>query len=356
MPSLFSDGLIHVCIPHSACYHICPGILELAQFISFVKPVTIVTVQIALDSMDNGIDESQLLAIERASFYFPGMRNPLPTSLNHIRSYLNTSTSLSLTASRDNTPLPTATRTLRSTDPVIGCYTHASTQGRGYGVPPSACPDGYDLQGDLCYRSCPSGYYGIGPVCWQSCPDGFSDTGTGCQKWASSYGKGCCCLHNPCCGNPFSGCFYDWSCNNGCCDNCKAGYSDTGCTCYSPPDYFIKSTFGRGAGTAMICPYGMVYDAGLCYAPCPTGFNGIGPICWKSNCPNPAYPTPCGTGVCTDSVDDCTQYETNIALSTADAVASSATDAYNYEDPTVGTSDGGENLGAQTINSIQGQC
>ena len=60
----------------------------------------------------------------------------------------------------------------------------------------------------------PAGYYGVGPVCWKKCSDGWSDTGTSCQKWASSYGKGCCCTI-------FS---------RGCCHNCQSGYTDTGCS------------------------------------------------------------------------------------------------------------------------------
>ena len=33
--------------------------------------------------------------------------------------------------------------------------------------------------------------------------------------------------------------------------------------------------------TEMICPEGKVKDAGLCYKPCPEGFKGVGPVCWK---------------------------------------------------------------------------
>ena len=33
--------------------------------------------------------------------------------------------------------------------------------------------------------------------------------------------------------------------------------------------------------TDMICPEGKVKDAGLCYKPCPDGYKGVGPVCWK---------------------------------------------------------------------------
>ena len=29
------------------------------------------------------------------------------------------------------------------------------------------------------------------------------------------------------------------------------------------------------------CPDGKQKDAGLCYNPCPEGFKGVGPVCWK---------------------------------------------------------------------------
>ena len=326
----------------------------MAYFVSFLKPVKTVIVEIVvIKNATEVVNSSSLLAIQSSHFYFPGRLNPLPAP-GYRR--IPNPTPNTVVSNRTG---PSGGRRLRQDDtPVIGCYTSASTAGRGVGSPPSTCPDGYERQGSLCYPLCPTGYYGVGPVCWQSCPSGFSDTGTGCQKWASSYGKGCCCVHNPCCGNPFSGCFYDWSCNNGCCSTCKPGYSDTGCTCYSPPDYFIKSTTGRGAGTTMDCPSGTEYDAGLCYPTCPTGWNGVGPLCWKENCPNPNYPTPCGVGVCTDNSYDCTQYNINIGLSTADSVASAASDEDDSYDGFEGTEDGesDDTLADQTINSIKGQC
>ena len=33
--------------------------------------------------------------------------------------------------------------------------------------------------------------------------------------------------------------------------------------------------------TNLVCPEGKQKDAGLCYNPCPEGFKGVGPVCWK---------------------------------------------------------------------------
>ena len=31
----------------------------------------------------------------------------------------------------------------------------------------------------------------------------------------------------------------------------------------------------------LVCPEGKQKDAGLCYNPCPEGYKGVGPVCWK---------------------------------------------------------------------------
>jgi hypothetical protein len=45
-----------------------------------------------------------------------------------------------------------------------------------------------------------------------------------------------------------------------------------------------KNSYGRGAGTPLICAPGTEYQAGLCYVPCKSGYYGVGPFCWIS-CP-----------------------------------------------------------------------
>jgi len=76
--------------------------------------------------------------------------------------------------------------------------------------------------------------------------------------------------------------------------NCNSGYSAAGCNTCSPDcedgmvDVGIscqKSSYGRGAGSVLVCQPGQEEDAGLCYQPCNAGYNGIGPVCWGS-CPS----------------------------------------------------------------------
>jgi hypothetical protein len=52
---------------------------------------------------------------------------------------------------------------------------------------------------------------------------------------------------------------------------------------------FIKSPFeksyGRSAGTPMVCADGKDTDGGLCYQKCSDGYKGVGPVCWQK-CPD----------------------------------------------------------------------
>ena len=165
------------------------------------------------------------------------------------------------------------------------------------GVPLSRCDPHEDKSGLLCYPKCRSGYNGVGPVCWsscggdrdvgalcrhyckpgykevlgvcwQTCPGGYKDTGAFCDTGVHIYGKGCCCVRA-----------YGRS---RCCNNCRAGYNDDGCTCrrhhiftkhsYVPRTY-AKHSYGRGWGTPMKCEYGLDNIAGLCYKKCNPGYN-----------------------------------------------------------------------------------
>lgn len=109
----------------------------------------------------------------------------------------------------------------------------------------------------------------------------------------------------------------------------------------------------------MSCQPDQESDANLCYSPCPTGFNGIGPLCWRYNCPNPKYPTSCGAGVCTDNDYDCQQYALNVAASTAESVGGAA--ACTYEGAACdmwlsSQEQNGATLASKTIDSISGNC
>ncbi|HYA14554.1 MAG TPA: OmpH family outer membrane protein [Syntrophales bacterium] len=68
--------------------------------------------------------------------------------------------------------------------------------------------------------------------------------------------------------------------------------------------YCYRDSYGRGVGKPMKCKAGEQEDAGLCYAPCQSGYKGVGPVCWQS-CPSGfrddgaycAKPRPYGRGV-----------------------------------------------------------
>ncbi len=133
--------------------------------------------------------------------------------------------------------------------------------GRGVGKPISACDasKGLEKSGALCYPTCkradPS-YYGVGPVCWQHCRDGYVDEGALCRKHGSIV-------------------------------------------------TYAKKSYGRGAGYPLTCPAGQEEDAALCYPPCPSGFYGVGPVCWE-RCPVATNPTDGGAVCCTNGTE-CSQ-------------------------------------------------
>lgn len=72
----------------------------------------------------------------------------------------------------------------------VNCYKNSTV--RGAGVPISACPEGMEKDGLLCYPKCKEGYTGVGPVCWENCPEHFVDTGAFCNpKIISGDNSGC---------------------------------------------------------------------------------------------------------------------------------------------------------------------
>lgn len=171
-----------------------------------------------------------------------------------------------------------------------GCW--LSAYGRGVGKAISACGEGQEKDGLLCYPTCDSGYYGVGPVCWQSCPSDFKDTGLDCLK-PSAYGRGAGyviwekskCEKENSQGCEKSGLLWYPNCKEGfhavgccvCSPDCQDGMTDIGISC-------AKKSYGRTAGTPLGCPQGQDEDASLCYPQCSEGYHGIGPVCWGS-CP-----------------------------------------------------------------------
>merc|ERR1712032_141901 len=64
-----------------------------------------------------------------------------------------------------------------------------------------------------------------------------------------------------------------------------------------------KHSYGRTAGTPLICKPDEDEDAALCYPPCKDDFNGVGPVCWE-NCPSET--TECGA-LCLLEGEKCTK-------------------------------------------------
>ena len=204
------------------------------------------------------------------------------------------------------------------------CYKKTTT--RGVGTVP-ICSSNMQMDAGLCYTPCPAGFNGVGPVCWKPCPAGYKNDGATCRKDAEiitkdSYGRGV--------GRPMP-CRDDYQDRQAglCYKNCKEGYkgvgpvcwrfctegfTDDGATCRKNAHIFSKESKPRGVGLVpKTCPAKKVMQHGLCYAPCPSGFKGVGPVCWKS-CTNPnakvgsvQMPTECGAG-CTTTKQSCATF------------------------------------------------
>lgn len=144
-----------------------------------------------------------------------------------------------------------------------------------------ACPDGLRDDGTSCWldsygrgvgrtpdkASCPSGTRDDGTSCWKDsygrgagrtpdkapCPAGLRDDGTSCWSDAHIYGKGCCCTL--------------W----GCCNECKPGYNDDGCTCRKTDVGIKLNLFQRQKCRSDEDKYGA-----LCYPKCKAGYRAVG--------------------------------------------------------------------------------
>ena len=87
-----------------------------------------------------------------------------------------------------------------------------------------------------------------------------------------------------------------------------------------------KNTYGRGAGTPLVCASGLEEDAGLCYTPCSSGYTGNGPVCWGS-CPSQLEA--CGSALCL-SAGTCSSKMLQLAEEGAEGLAKAA---LNFADP-----------------------
>ena len=88
--------------------------------------------------------------------------------------------------------------------------------------------------------------------------------------------------------------------------------------------FCAKKSYGRGAGIPMTCKPGEEYDAGLCYTPCESGWNGVGPVCWEQ-CPPGWFE--CGA-ICVENAGRCTAKVLSIVGLSLVTVVSAATGAY----------------------------
>ena len=132
--------------------------------------------------------------------------------------------------------------------PLHSCWKKAYSRGRG--LIPKKCPPNQEHKGKKCFDMCDAGYYAEGDICWRRCPKGFTPSG-----------------HNAhLCFKPNKA------------GPCPSGMKDLGISC-------MKNFYGRSVGQVPPkCPFGLEYDAGLCYNSCKQGTFGIGPVC-TGTCP-----------------------------------------------------------------------
>ena len=143
---------------------------------------------------------------------------------------------------------------------------------------PMICPEGKVADAGLCYPPCRDDYKGVGPLCWPPCAGETTDASLTCTKKSYDRGAGTA-MKCP------TGTEYDAGL---CYPPCPATYKGVGPLCWPPcggetTDTGLscaKKSYERGVGVPMICPSGQETDAGLCYDPCPTGYKGVGPVCW----------------------------------------------------------------------------
>lgn len=200
-----------------------------------------------------------------------------------------------------------------------------SSSGRGIGTPLiNVCNGDEEIYGALCYPKCLDSYESVGCcLCrHEGCPPEFTDDGVATCIKPQSYGRGA--------GYPwefgdeldrnnmFKRCEADHGA--GLCEEsgsvvypkCRSGFHAVGCCVCSPscPDGMNdigiscgKKSYARGVGVSRLtCPDNKEEDALLCYNKCPSGWYGLGSVCWQ-NCPSHT-PFDCGV-MCTVDESAC---------------------------------------------------
>lgn len=181
----------------------------------------------------------------------------------------------------------------------IADFCWKNTKTRGVGTIPSDCSDEQEKIGLLCYKKCPDGYSKFGFDCHQKCPDGWDDQGLFCRL--SEYGRGAGYAWRASDGFSKKKMLKRCEKDHGDCEmdgliaypKCKSGYDNVGC-CICRPNTPNCNKQGMNSGIDLSCAKKIVirspqaascgsnkdYDAGLCYAQCPTNMKGVGPVCW----------------------------------------------------------------------------
>merc|ERR1719469_77557 len=192
------------------------------------------------------------------------------------------------------------TQVFTVTEDPESCWKRA--YGRGVGKVISSCPSDKEKDGALCYPFCKDNFNGVGPVCWENCPSSFRNDGAFCYK-PKSYGRGAGYTSKDKCEKKEgegkcekNGLLYYPKChdsfhNVGCCvcsPNCPTDMTDIGISC-------AKQSYGRTAGTPLICKPDEDESSGLCYTPCQHDATGNGPVCW-GGCPTGT--SNCGGALC----------------------------------------------------------
>jgi hypothetical protein len=194
------------------------------------------------------------------------------------------------------------------------------TETRGVGKIPSACQEGRERIGLLCYSKCGTNMQRAGFDCHSTCPAGMRDDGLFCR--AAEYGRGegypwkfgdppfnyepalhrCEADHgHGSCER--SGLIYYPTCKHGdspvgCCI-CRPGTPDCGRLGLNPGvDLSCAKKIVVGDPVTGVCAAGEQADAGLCYPACKPGFKGVGPVCWGGA---PSGWVECGMGAAKDA-------------------------------------------------------
>jgi hypothetical protein len=170
-------------------------------------------------------------------------------------------------------------------------------------TPSKSCPAGKQDEAGLCYTPCGSGFTGVGPLCSRdNCDSGYTEVLGVCVNDSDAENTYLLVSRNffRAAGTPlvcpsgsedilgicYSGCPSGYSIDGlSCAEDCPAGYTATSALLCSTADIFReKDSYGRGVGEVPRNCGSQEYDAGLCYAQCRPGYDGVGPVCWES-CP-----------------------------------------------------------------------